>query len=282
MSNENNVNATTPEQKADDKKQEKCTLKISEYLEFEGQAKCLYMDTKDLCHTIGSILSPILPDYAGCKIRINDGSEKNPVLNLLAPGELYVNLFFKQSEYDPDPETHNVILAHKVVEGTSMFNRMANVMGSNSKRIYALSDWTKEVLLDFTHPYEPNPEKTYKKYLGWARWNERIVEASQPVTSMPNSSNEVTVGVIGLPLLTFIYTIYGATHKLNNGEKFNCDYAVFPMRKAFMPRVPNLPNPSADEYIIQITQLSDKIKSDMSRAVGYGYQDPVDYNIYNR
>lgn len=282
MSNENikNANAQNSEET---KKVTKCTLDI-EPAEFDGQAKCLYMNTKELCDMIGSIFKPVMPDYSGCKIRINDGTEKYPVLGLLAPGELYVNVFFKQTTSNPDPKTSNVILAHGAPDGgNDMFKRMASVMGTNSRRIYALSDWTKEILLDFTHPYDPNPEN-YKKYMGFARWDQRIVEGAHPVTSLPGNANEVTVGVVGLPLLTFIYTLYGMEHKTSSGEKIMYDYAVTPLRKTLTSpyySMNGVSNPGADEYVLQITQLDNKIKADVSRAIGYGYQDPLEYNVYN-
>lgn len=268
--NENKTNATTEKQKY--------SIDIDPVV-FNAQAKCLYISTLDLCDMIGSIFKPVLPDFSGSKIRIKQSSDNvNLALRMIPDGEFYVELYFKPNSQDPDPDTSNVVLRNRSV-GSDLLSRAQALVGTSTSRLYDLTDWTKEVLLDFTHFYAPDID--YKRFNPY--WNDRIIERPMQMNSMLGTPQQTLVSVTGLPLKTFIYYMYGeeATDP-DTGLVSKYDYDIKFMRNVMSPQAMYVGgNPNANsEYVLQISQMDRNIQSDLARSIGFGFQSNYEYNVY--
>lgn len=270
MSNENKTNETV-------EKKKKYSVDI-EPINFNAQAKCLYISTIDLCDMIGSIFKPVLPDFSGSKIRVKQSADNaNLALRMIPDGEFYVELYFKPNSPDPDPETSNVVLRNRAV-GSDLLSRAQALVGASTSRLYDLTDWTKEVLIDFTHFYAPDLD--YKRFNAY--WNDRIIERPVQMNSMLGTPQQTLVSVTGLPLKTFIYYMYGEKiEDEETGAVSEYDYDIQYKRNVVSPQTMYGTNPNANgEYILQISQMNRNIQSDLARSIGFGFQSNYEYNVY--
>lgn len=249
-------NSKTQEIETTEKK--KASLKVDP-ISFDGQAKCLYTSTLELADKIGAMFAPAFRDYSGCKISINNGLGPNVILNTIAPGALYVDLYFKEGAGNTNQGIQNLIRRSET-KGSELSSRLEHVLGGMASRVYEVSTATKEILEEFV-PMNRNP-----------RWNERILEHSvQADAYMPRQ--DIVVRIIGLSLDQIVSKIYGKSITDKDGNKDEYDYSIVPIRQVFNAR---------DEYVLQITQLNKQIVRDLSKSLGMNFQTPADYNVYRR
>lgn len=246
-----------------------------EPIEFPGQARCLYVDTKKLEKEIGALFAPVFPDFSGCKIHINDGSgNKMPIINqTIAQGCLYVDLFFEESNRNaPDGEKN--LTRRNESKGTGMLARINHTFGTRSPSVYSVTEWTLKLLKDFV-PLNKNP-----------RWAERVTETVY-AANVPTGRERIMVQISGLSLDAIVMAMYGTEVTNENGIKTKYDYQIVPIRQT-----PNYQYQSMgfgvmnmepkENYILQITQLDRRILNDLSESMGIGYQTPVEFTPYNR
>lgn len=245
-------NSTTNEKK------DKTSLQV-EPVKFDGQAKCLYVNTIDVSEKIGSLFAPVFADYSGCKILVNNGLGGDVVNTSMPAGSLYVDLYFKEGAGNMDAPIKNLVRLSEKDTGTDLSNRLQRIIGGMSSRIYELSKDTLEALEEFL-PVNRNP-----------RWKDRVVEHAVRVDAY--SHEEIVVRVVGLSLEALIRKIYGVEDvDPETGAKIRYDYSIVPLRQVFNTR---------DEMVLQITQLDQRVVADLSRSLGINFQAPVDYNIYH-
>ena len=250
-----NNKTQTPDTETTEKK---TSLKV-EPIAFDGQAKCLYTSTIELADKIGAMLAPAFKDYSGCKISINNGLGPNVILNTIAPGALYVDLYFKEGAGNTNQGIQNLV-RRVDIKSSELSSRLEHVLGGMASRVYEVSKSTKDILEEFV-PLNRNP-----------RWNERILEHSVQ-TSYMTRQNDIVVRIIGLSLDLIVAKIYGKSVVDEDGNKDEYDYSIVPIRQVFNTR---------DEYVLQITQLNKQIVQDLSKSLGMNFQTPADYNEYRR
>ena len=98
----------------------KQVITVEEKIPFISNMSSRYTTTMALCNEVSNLFAAAMPDYIGCKIRVNDGKEINTPYGRTenyiyrefqdakegkkktpkGPGNLYVDIFFKYNGYD--------------------------------------------------------------------------------------------------------------------------------------------------------------------------------------
>lgn len=246
-----------------------------ERMEFPAQAKCLYIGTKALCETLGSMFGTTFYNYMGCKIHFRNENSMNDyrvIRESFPQGTPYVDLFFEQVDGNTDPEMVNIIPISADTSKGSLLERMNRIVRSDA-RMYTLTDWTKKCLVEFL----PNP--------AIPRWGERIMEVPVTENSMSGYNNRVTVMVTGLKLENMLANIYGGEVKDENGRVIKrYSYMINPIKKtlngSYSPYMPQQAEDNA-EYLVQVTQAESRIVDDISNTLGVGQQNPAQFNRWS-
>lgn len=252
----NNATVTKKEEK-----QEKARIDFSP-LHFDGHAKCMYTNTKDLADKISSIFGPIFPDFAGCKIFCNSDPNRQPafISQTIPYGAFYVDFYFKENpDRNIDDKDRNLIRRANTVDG-SMASRIENVFGKGRNRRYTVSPTTLEVLEEFV-PMNKN-----------CQWDRRIIERDIQFDAYSGHS-ESMIQISGLSLNALIGMIYGTEIKDEDGHKETYDYQISAIRPVIG---------SNDEFVVQITQMSRKIIEDVAHCIGLNTQTVSYFHAYNR
>lgn len=273
-----NKEATTPEK-------EDYTLDV-EPIEFKAHAKTRFINSTELEKIINSIFAgEIAPDYAGCKIMINDPSRTvvprfiQDTVPLNAP---YLTLRFnRRTNSNAGPEDSNIV-PKSMAAGKDYGDiaRLVNVLGAKAEpasRLFTVTERTKEMLLEFV----PDNMKNNP------RWNERTEEHAIMLNDNMGTRQIVNVvEIYGLSLEKFLEKIYGSTvgegddKRMKYGYKINIMREIQTFNPAFTPTM--YPNDNF-EFLMQVLQMDWDTVDEVSNAVHMAQpiKDQLMYRLFN-
>ena len=251
------------EQKLNVKVESKDKLRISlpKNLEFEGDLKTQLITTIDMAAILGEMFSAVMPDYYGCRIRINNGLIDNGypnIYNSLEPGALYVDLYLKDTkgtaEFKNLKRNGEAPVAENGEKKASLSSRFVSVVGAQSNRAFTVTPETYEILEEFM----PRGANT--------RWVEHTAEIYTQINA-PYGQNEVVVVISGLSLNALITKLYGKKTEEGQFEYMATASTVIPYRST--------------EFIMQIAQLNADTVRKLQRTLGV-YTPNTAIHTYNR
>lgn len=230
---------------------EKARLEMNSLKTFEGGMKTNITSSIEMADRVSSVFGA-LPDYYGCKIRINNGYALPSVAHSMPQGEVYVDLYFKDNRsVSPDDESKSIRLISETDDGkpkNDLGSRLLKMSGARNGRVYKVTENTFDILEEFM----PMGSRT--------RWNEHIQEIS--TNSSVYGKEDVVVCISGLKLDRIVSKIYG--DKTASGRY---EYCVVPSTV-----IPN----ANQEFIIQVTQLDMATVRKLERDLGiYGNSNPM-------
>lgn len=233
----------------------KAKITVNDHAAFGGNVKCNLMSSMEMAEIVSSLFGGVFRDYAGCKIRINDGRGLPAVVNTIAPGALYVDLYFKDQSADTSDKiaTLSVIGKDDNKKG-SLGERYTRVMGTTPGRIYQVSKETYECLEEFMF----NGART--------QWNNHTQEITTRMN--PYSKDEVLVTISGLDLNKVIAKIYGVKTEEGRYEYMAAPSTVIPNR--------------TEEFIMTVTQLDLETVTDLQNTLGIYTSSTPTFHQYNR
>lgn len=230
----------------------KATLDVVEHPEFKGDMKTNIVTSIEMADIVSSLFAPAFPDYYGCRICVNNGSD--PIVSPTLPyGALYVDLFFKDNGPAPEGIKKNIVPRGSNNEGkTDIGSRFARVNGSNNARAYEVSKTTYEMLEEFVRSN------------GRIRWQDRTTEISSPMSIY--GKDEVVVRIAGLDLNRVITKIYGS--KTEDGR--------YEYQATVSTMIPN----KTQEFILQVVQLDLATVRDLQNKLGIYNTASIDFHRY--
>lgn len=244
----------------------KLRINLPKNLEFEGDLKTQLITTIDMAAIIGEMFSSVMPDYYGCRIRINNGFVDNGyptrALDGLEPGALYVDLYLKDSKGNSNfknlKRNGETPAAEKDAEGKekkpSLSSRFIEVVGAQSNRAFTVTPETYEILEEFM----PRGAAT--------RWAEHTAEIFTQINA-PYGQNEVVVVISGLSLNALITKLYGKKTEEGQFEYMATASTAIPYRST--------------EFIMQVAQLNSDTVRKLMRTLGVTTPNSS-IHIYNR
>lgn len=246
-----------------------------------------YITNTDEVVKLVSSLFGIFKDYAGCNVYAYMGQSAKTsdpaVLNTVAFGSFYVDLYFKKDNNSAAIGMDNLILTSDT-KGGSALSRLSALSGNNMHKVYMLNDDTKSILLKYLSGYQPvgfNP-----------MWEKRIVEvpdvqAAPTYTYMMNNNTNVPVilRVEKLSLDAIIAEIYGryadSEEKDADKNKKNPHYdyhciplttsvaGISPMLYGVMQQMTAEERVNSQKWVIQILRNDRAIIEATQKAIGY-------------
>lgn len=237
------------------KAETKAKINLNEHAPFGGNMKCNLMSSMEMAEIVSSLFGGVFRDYAGCKIRINDGRGLPAVVNTIAPGALYVDLYFKDQSSEKSDKIANLSIPGKNEEkkGT-LGERYTRVMGTIPGRTYQVSKETYECLEEFMF----NGART--------QWNNHTQEITTQMN--PYSKDEVLLTISGLDLNKIIAKIYGT-----KTEEGRYEYMATPSTV-----IPN----KTEEFIMTVTQLDLETVTDLQNTLGIYTSNAPTFHQYHR
>ena len=244
--------------KATKTEETKAKINVNEHAPFGGNMKCNLMSSMEMAEIVSSLFGGVFRDYAGCKIRINDGRGLPAVVNTIAPGALYVDLYFKDQSADTSSDKIATLsIAGKKKEGedkASLSERYTRVMGTIPGRMYVVSKETYECLEEFMF----NGPRT--------QWNNHTQEITTQMN--PYSKDEVLVTISGLDLNKIIAKIYGTKTEEGRYEYMAAPSTVIPNK--------------TEEFIMTVTQLDLETVTDLQNTLGIYTSNAPTFHQYHR
>ena len=241
--------------------EEKIEIIIDDHPEFEGNLKTMILSSSDMCEKVSALFASFFYDYAGCKVRVNDGRANPVVANSIPYGNIYVDLYFK--DMGKVPEGCNIIKnitpiggsSDKKEEKDSLLARYMRVNGARTGRAYNVSDDTF---------------KTLNNLMGLTYNNSRWLERTQEMVTNYSvySKEEIVVCISGLDLNTILSKIYGV-----KDEDGRYEYSATPSTV-----IPS----SADEFIMHVAQLNTNIVSELRAKLGIYTANSPSFHSYRR
>ncbi len=234
---------TIIEEKEEGKKT-KTKIVVTQHPTFAGGLKTDLTSSIALAETIGMMLSAVMDDYYGCRIRVNDNSYEaaSVISNIVPRGAMYVEIYLKDSGSKGSHK--NLISNSPSADGDkkrSMSDRYRSLVGNKSSQAYTVTDETYEMLEEFMFPNVQH------------RWG-NLTSEIYTVVNQPHGSGEVLKVITGLSLNAFITKIYG-----DRTEDGQFEYMATPST-----HIPFKNN----EFIIQVTQLNKKTVRDLEATLG--------------
>ena len=244
--------------KATKTEETKAKINVNEHAPFGGNMKCNLMSRMEMAEIVSSLFGGVFRDYAGCKIRINDGRGLPAVVNTIAPGALYVDLYFKDQSADTSSDKIATLsIAGKKKDGddkASLSERYTRVMGTIPGRMYVVSKETYECLEEFMF----NGPRT--------QWNNHTQEITTQMN--PYSKDEVLVTISGLDLNKIIAKIYGTKTEEGRYEYMAAPSTVIPNK--------------TEEFIMTVTQLDLETVTDLQNTLGIYTSNAPTFHQYHR
>lgn len=235
----------------------KTKINVNDPAPFGGNMKCNLISSMEMAEIVSSLFGSVFRDYAGCKIRINDGRGLPAVVNTIAPGALYVDLYFKENRDGNEGKkiaTLSIPGKKDNKENSSLGERYTRVMGTIPGRIYHVSKETYECLEEFMF----NGPRT--------QWNNHTQEITTQMN--PYSKDEVLVTISGLDLNKVIAKIYGTKTKEGRFEYMATPSTVIPNK--------------TEEFIMTVTQLDLETVTDLQKTLGIYTSNAPTFHQYNR
>lgn len=240
---------------------DKLRIKLPQNLEFTGDLKTQLITTIDMAELIGEMFSAVMPDYYGCRIRINDGRIDNGYPNISGTmefGSLYVDLYLKDSKGTSDVKNlkrnGETPVAKDGEKKASLSSRFVSVVGAQSNRAFTVTPETYEILEEFM----PMGART--------RWAEHTAEIYTQINA-PYGQNEVVVVISGLSLNALITKMYGKKTEEGQFEYMATASTAIPYRST--------------EFIMQVAQLNADTVRKLQRTLGV-YTPNTSIHTYNR
>lgn len=239
---------------------DKLRIKLPQNLEFVGDLKTQLISTVDMAELIGEMFSAVMPDYYGCRIRINDGRIDNGYPNItgtMEPGSLYVDLYLKDSKGNSDHKNlkrNGVSTTEASAEKPSLSARYAEVVGAQSNHAFTVTPETYEILEEFM----PMRSRTH--------WANHTAEIFTQINA-PYGQNEVVVVISGLSLNDLITKMYGKKTEDGQFEYMATAATAIPYRST--------------EFIMQVVQLNSDAVRKLQRTLGV-FTPNTAIHTYNR
>lgn len=240
---------------------EEISIKVVDHPEFEGDIKTMLLSSTEMCEKISAYFGAFFFDYAGCKIRINDG--RNPaVASFLPQGAIYVDLYFK----DMGKVSEDVKIIKNIIpmgkkeddDGTkkdTLLSRYMRVNGARNGRAYTVTADTFKTLNSITNQSLSN-----------GRWMERTQELITNYSIY--GKEEIVVCITGIDLNKILSEIYGV-----RDEDGHYEYSASPSTV-----IPS----SYDEFIIQVSQLRTELVSSLRAKLGMYNASSPSYHSWKR
>lgn len=239
-------------------KNDKTRIVVKDHPAFTGGLKTDLTSSIALAETIGMMLSEVMDDYYGCRIRVNDGNYEpaSSISNVVPRGAMYVEIYLKDSGRTKSVHKNLISNLHADANGekATMSDRFKSVTGSKTSRAYTVTDETYEMLEEFMFPNVPH------------RWF-NLTSEIYTVVNQPHGSAEVLTVITGLSLDALITKIYG-----DRTDEGQFEYMATPST-----RIPYKNN----EFVIQVTQLNKKTVRDLEATLGV-YTANTGIHTYNR
>ena len=242
--------------KATKTEETKAKINLNEHAPFGGNMKCNLMSSMEMAEIVSSLFGGVFRDYAGCKIRINDGRGLPAVVNTIPAGALYVDLYFKDQSADKSDKIATLSVHGKKDDDkkTSLSERYTRVMGTIPGRMYDVSKETYECLEEFMF----NGPRTQ-----WLNHTQEITTQMNPY-----SKDEVLLTISGLDLNKVIAKIYGT-----KTEEGRYEYMATPSTV-----IPN----KTEEFIMTVTQLDLETVTDLQNTLGIYTSNAPTFHQYRR
>ena len=240
---------------------DKLRINLPQNLEFAGDLKTQLITTIDMAELIGEMFSAVMPDYYGCRIRINDGridsGYPTSITSTMEFGSLYVDLYLKDSKGNSDHKNlkrNGETATTEKGEKPSLSSRFVSVVGAQSNRAFTVTPETYEILEEFM----PMGART--------RWAEHTAEIFTQINA-PYGQNEVVVVISGLSLNALITKLYGKKTEEGQFEYMATASTAIPYRST--------------EFIMQVAQLNADTVRKLQRTLGV-YTPNTSIHTYNR
>ena len=243
--------------KANNAEKTTARIEVVDPIPFGGNMKSNLISTMEMAEIVSGLFGGVFRDYAGCKIRINDGRGLPAVTSTIAMGALYVDLYFKEQPNNGEGKRVNLITPTKKEnngEKESLSQRFTRVCCTAPGRMYTVTKETYECLEEFVFAgIRPN----------WNNYTQEITAQTHPY-----AKDEVFVVISGLDLNRIISKIYGT--KTAEGR--------FEYRATPSTVIPN----KADEFIITVSQLDLETINDLQTTLGIYMGNAPSFHPYNR
>lgn len=244
--------------KAETVKKEKTTIEVAENTVFEGDMKTKLVSSIEMAEIVSSLFGAAFADYYGCKICINDGS--NRILFETNPANsIYVELYFKDRGNNHGGKIKNLKLRGQVNANEGENNMAARVRAVSqtlnpqvSSRVYEVTSETYEALEEFMNV----------RNIHWATYTQEI-SANMGIIG---TKEEAVVCVTGLSLDKILTKIYGS-----ETEEGRFEYAAIPA--TMIPARSN-------EFIMQVTQLNLEVVRKLHRELGFNVPASSQFHVY--
>lgn len=240
--------------KVETKQKEKAEIIITEHPKFNGDMKTNIDTSIAMAEKISAMFAPAMPDYYGCKILINDGSNAF-IASQMPIGALYVELYFKDRGEGEDKSKKNVVLRGSNTEegADTLGHRFQALSNANRGRAYEVTKRTYEMLEEFMGT------------AGRIRWMDYTTETIVPMGVY--GKDEVVVKITGLNLNKIITKIYGAKTEEGRYEYIATPSTIIPFKN--------------QEFIIQVSQLDLATVRNLQNALGFNTAQYGQFHRYN-
>lgn len=246
------------------KKEEKKPLSIElvEPIEFKSNMGCMIKNTGEVAKIVDCLFGPVMRDYIGCKVALNNGQLVGPLSSEVPLGRLFVSLFFKDRSKTNDKDLiPNVALrgAHddKTEDGKKKRNILGTLnrmSGSNVGRMYDVLNETYELLDKYR--FYPNRK---------VQWSTMTTEIVSDYGYPGTYNQEIVVQISGLDLNRILCDIFGGKTAEGN---FQYDSSVI-----------NYIRYSNADLLVQITRLDVDTLGEINHSLG-GPVERVEFHQY--
>lgn len=232
-------------------------IEVEEHPDFPANTESFFTSSQRLCDRIANLFGAVFADLVGVKINVNAGQSFGYVSKTVPQGGLYVDLYFADRGNDGGEKVKNLIplAGNPQVAGSTMAERYNRSLSPSARRMYELSQETKEALDEFL--IKPNGRNL--------NWNEVTFEIPQQLSTI-SQREEAVVQVTGLNLTAIISKLYGA--KLEDGLfQYTANWSQ--------------PNHFNTDFIVQVSRINVSTLNELSASVGVTPNPGINYYPYN-
>lgn len=256
------------QQQVDEKAKENEPYRLEvEPCEFPTQTEGYITTTAELTNLVGELFS-VFRDYAGSKIYPYAGQPMHPdIQRIMAPGVLYVDLFFEMNKNGTGMESLELISS--LDSSASGLDRVRSVLGNlGNEAVYTVNKKTRDVISQFLPGYNPE-SKNFNPM-----WGSRIVEEANYASVYGSPQRRTTVRIIGLCLDEILAYVYGKYDPDEDRKVQKYDYHAIILATSMNRQngYANYGDPNfrlESDYVVQVLRNDRAIIGAMQKAIGY-------------
>lgn len=243
--------------KVETNKKPKTTIEVAENTDFEGNMKTNIVSSIEMADIVSSLFGTAFADYHGCKVCINNGSNKQ-VYDTVPFNAIYVELYFKDRG-NPGDRIKNLKIRGQVDakdgenEMLARFRAVSHNMNPQvSSHVYDVTPETYEALEEFMDI----------RNINWKAYTQEISVNMGTI----GTKEEAVVCITGLSLNRILTKIYG-----DKTEEAQFEYSAIPA--TVIPARSN-------EFIMHVTQLNLEVVRKLYHELGFNVPSSSQYHVF--